>query len=406
MAGPAPVMNLDFSPETLAFQAEVRAFLAASLPEDIRCAVEAERMDLGREMLSRWQGILFDKGWASPNWPTEHGGLGWSDEQQYVFERELAFAGAPRPDSYAIVMLGPTLIRFGGTAQKRRFLPGMARGTTRWCQGFSEPNAGSDLAALRTRAVRDGDHYVVDGSKIWTSEAHEADWLFGLFRTDSTGPKQHGISFLLIDMSAPGVKVEPLLTFENTHEVNQVFFDGVRVPVDNRVGEENQGWAIAKHLLGLERFGTAEVARSLASLGRLKRLASETPAAGATLLDMPEFANQIAILEIELRALEVTEQRFLFGPGGADALGPEASLLKVRGTEIQQRILELGHRALGAYAAVDGHGMIAPLNAPVAGLPAATGHAAKAHFNFRKTAIYSGTNEIQRNILAKAILGL
>ena len=254
--------------------------------------------------------------------------------------------------------------------------------------------------------MRDGDHYVVNGSKIWTSEGHIADWIFGLYRTDNSGRKQQGITFLLFDMKSRGVTVQPILTFDGSHEVNQVFFDDVRVPVDNRLGAENQGWALAKYLLGLERFGTAEVSRSLASLGRLKRLAAEQPRGAGRLIDDLEFAGKIAEAEIELRAVELTELRFLFGPGGADALGAEASMLKVRGTEVQQRILELTLEALGSYGQLDPEDNERPgANAPET-LPAAAGHAARAHFNFRKTSIYSGSNEIQKNIIAKAVLGL
>ncbi len=395
-------MDTGFGDNIEAFRQDVRRFLNANLPEDIRALVAAEHMDLPREAQQRWRRILNGKGWACPSWPVAYGGTDWSDEQFYVFERELALADAPRLDPYGVVMLGPTLIEFGTEEQKRRFLPGILSGEVLWCQGFSEPNAGSDLAALKCRAERHGDHYHLNGSKIWTSDAHISDWMFGLFRSDSSGKKQHGITFLLLDMQSPGIKIEPLITFEGTHEVNQVFFDDVRVPVENRLGEEHQGWGIAKYLLGLERFGTAEVSRSLASLERLKRLASRSRGGEIPLLQDRRFADRLAQAEIALRAVEVTEQRFLFGPGGADALGPEASLLKIRGTEVQQLILALTHEAQGYYAHL---AELPGENDPVSPIAQAV-EAGRAHYNYRKTSIYSGSNEIQKNIIAKAVLGL
>lgn len=399
-------MDLTFGAEAEAFREEVRSFIRTNLPDTIRRQVAEERMDLPAEDQRLWHRKLFERGWACPSWPVEHGGTGWTDQQQYIFEREIALADAPRFLIYGVQMLGPTIIAYGTEAQKERFLPGILTGDVMWCQGFSEPNAGSDLAALQCRAERDGDDYVVNGSKIWTSEGHISDWMFGVFRTDSSGKKQHGITFLMLDMKTPGLTVQPILTFDGGHEVNQVFFDDVRVPAGNRLGEEDQGWAIAKYLLGLERFGTAEISRSLKSLERLKALAAETPDGGGTLAGDTAFMDAVAEAEIDLRALEITEQRFLFGPGGPDALGPEASMLKVRGTEIQQRILELTLQALGPY------GQLLVEEAPSEGrnepapVPEATRHAARAYFNYRKTSIYSGSNEIQKNIIAKAVLGL
>ena len=398
-------MDMTFSAETEAFRKEVRAFIRESLPQDIKDLVAAERMDLPREAQARWHKILHDAGYSCASWPKEYGGLGWNDEQHYVFEREIALADAPRPLIYGMHMLGPTILEFGSEEQKQRFLPGIVSGEVFWCQGFSEPNAGSDLASLQCKAERDGDHYIVNGSKIWTSEAHIADWIFGLYRSDSSGRKQQGITFLMMDLASEGITVQPLLTYEGTLEVNQVFFEDVRVPVENRLGEENQGWGIAKYLLGLERFGTAEVSRSLASLARLKALAVEDVPGGRPLAEDPVFAAKIAEAEIELRSVELTEQRFLFGPGGADALGAEASMLKIRGTEIQQRILELSLEAMGYYGAVlHGDPEQPGRNEPPVGARAA--EAARAYFNFRKTAIYSGSNEIQKNIIAKAVMGL
>ncbi len=399
-------MDLKCSDEIEAFRQRVQTFIRDNLPEEIRQQVAEERMDLSPEDQKRWHRKLYERGWSCPSWPVEYGGPGWSHEQQYVFEREIALADAPRFLIYGVQMLGPSIIEFGTEEQKQRLLPGILSGEVMWCQGFSEPNAGSDLAALRCRAVRDGDDYVLDGSKLWTSEGHVADWMFGLFRSDSSGKKQFGITFLMLDMASPGLSVQPILTFDGTHEVNQVFFDDVRVPVANRLGEEHQGWGIAKYLLGLERFGTAEISRSLSSLARLKKLAAATPCGAGSLADDAEFMDELARAEIDLRALEITEQRFLFGPGGADALGPEASMLKICGTEVQQRILELALEALGQYGQLlVEEGASEGSNEPPR-VPDAARHAARAYFNYRKTSIYSGSNEIQKNIIAKAVLGL
>ncbi|MEH6631656.1 MAG: acyl-CoA dehydrogenase family protein [Halopseudomonas aestusnigri] len=396
-------MDMKFDAQAEDFRAEVRSFVESTLPDDIRAKVSEEEMILPRDMMQRWHHELYNKGWGCPSWPVEHGGAGWSDEQHYLFEREIALADAPRPIPYGVVMLAPCLMEYGSKAQQEKFLPGILTGDQLWCQGFSEPNAGSDLASLKCKAEcaadGSGDHYVINGSKTWTSDAHVADWMFGLFRTDNSGRKQQGITFLMIDMKSEGVTISPLENFEGTHEVNQVFFDNVRVPVDNRVGAESEGWGVAKYLLGLERFGTAEVGRSLASLGRLKTLAKTVKVGSGTLLDDSDFMNEVAQAEIALRALEVTEQRFLFGPGGSESMGAEASMLKVRGTEIQQDILELAHQALGYHA----HAMVDEVSIDAAHNPAAI---AKAHYNFRKTSIYAGSNEIQKTIIAKAVLGL
>ncbi len=403
-------MDLTFNAEAEAFRDEVRDFIRANLPDDIRRKVASERMDVQRDDQQRWHRILYRRGWACPSWPLAYGGTGWTDQQLYLFERELALGDAPRPLIYGIQMLGPTLIAHGTEEQRQRFLPDMASGEVMWCQGFSEPNAGSDLAALQCKAERDGDSYVINGSKTWTSEGHIADWMFGLFRTDSSGRKQHGITLLMLDMKSPGITVRPILLFEGTHEVNQVFFDNVRIPVAQRLGEEDQGWTVGKYLLSLERFGTAEVSRSMASLARLKRLAARQISAGRPLIEDPAFADKIAEAEIELRAVEVTELRFLFGAGGSEGLGAEASMLKVRGTEAQQRILELAMEAM-AYAA-QAEVPAEPPADPIwgdnlgDGELAAAAEASRAYFNFRKTAIYSGSNEIQKNIIAKAVLGL
>ncbi|HNB27011.1 MAG TPA: acyl-CoA dehydrogenase family protein [Alphaproteobacteria bacterium] len=389
-----------------AFRAQVRNFVRTALPDDIRRKVAQERMDLPREDQQRWHKILRAQGWACPGWPREHGGPGFDDDQRYVLERELALGDAPRSMIYGEGMLGPTVMAYGTEAQKRRILPGILEGDVLWCQGFSEPNAGSDLAALQCKAERrsdaDGEHYILNGTKMWTSEGHIADWMFGLFRTDNSGRKQEGITFLVLDLKSPGVTIRPILLFEGTHEVNQVFFDNVRVPLENRLGDEHKGWGIAKYLLSLERFGTAEVSRSMASLARLKRfLRTQDPFRDAP-GQKETVERRVAELEMELEALEITEVRFLFQPEGANAIGPEASMLKVRGTEIQGDIFELAMMCAGAHALSarrDESG--ADTDATARGQDTAY-----PYFNFRKTLIYAGSNEIQRNIIAKAVLGL
>jgi len=394
---------LEARPDLKSFRDEVRGFIRSHLPEDIRRLVAAECMELPRDYQLRWQQILYRQGgWGCPSWPQEHGGPGWSFEQQFIFERESALADAPRLPSFGAVMLGPTLIQYGNEEQKARFLPPIVKGEALWCQGFSEPNAGSDLASLKTRAELKGDHYVVNGTKIWTTEAQIADWMFGLFRTDGSGKKQQGITFLLLDMKSPGISIRPIRTFDGGHEVNQVFFDNVKVPVAQRVGAEHKGRGIAKHLLSLERFGIAEVSRSLTTLGRLKAIMRRQRGDGSSLMQDGGFGARLAAAEIKLRALEALERRLLFGPGGPESMGAEASILKVMGTELQQALLELQVDAVALGAAPD----LPAESQDAPHLPPEARYAARAFFNMRKTSIYGGSNEIQRNILTKAVLGL
>jgi alkylation response protein AidB-like acyl-CoA dehydrogenase len=398
---------LEARPGLKAFRDEVRGFIRSHLPEEIRRLVAAETMELPRDYILRWHRMLYEKGgWSCPNWPAAHGGPGWSFEQQFIFERELALADAPRLVAFGVNLLGPTLIEYASPEQKARFLPMILKGEALWCQGFSEPNAGSDLASLKTRAELaggpGGDHYVINGTKIWTTEAHIADWMFGLFRTDSSGKKQQGITFLLLDMKSPGISIRPIRTFDGGHEVNQVFFDNVKVPVGQRIGEEHKGWGIAKYLLSLERFGIAEVSRSLQTLSRLKEILRRPRADGSSLLADSGFGTRLAATEIKLKALEAMERRVLFGPGGPESLGPEASILKVMGTEVQQGLLELQVDAVALGAAPD----IPAESQDAPNLPPEARYAARAFFNMRKTSIYGGSNEIQRNILTKAVLGL
>ena len=399
-------MHIELSAADKTFRAEVREFIAARLPSDIRRRVEGG-LALGREDYATWHRILHEKGWAAPAWPREHGGPGWTPVQRYVFDSEIAAADAPRVMPFGVSMVGPVIFTFGDDAQKARFLPRILSADDWWCQGYSEPGAGSDLAGLRTRAVRDGDDYVVTGQKTWTTSAQWADWIFCLVRTDPDAPKpQQGISFLLIDMRSPGVDVRPIVTIDGGQEVNDVFFDGVRVPARNLVGEENKGWTYAKFLLSFERAGIADVGRSRKQLARLKQVARSEKTNGRPLAEDHRFREKIASVEIDLLALEFTELRALSRRAAGKEPGTEANILKIRGTEVQQRLTELHLEAVGAYAnpyipeaLKDGW------NEEPIGPDYAVG-AAPRYFNWRKASIYGGTNEIQKGILAKFVLGL
>ena len=392
-------MDLDFGLELNAFRREVRTYIRENLPDDIRLKCEQERMYMTPVDARRWHNILAARGWACPHWPTEIGGTGWSEMQRYIFEEELAYADAPRTPASAQFMLGPTLLKYGTEAQREKFLqPVLDRGVI-WCQGFSEPNAGSDLAALKCAAKLDGDEYIINGSKLWTSEGHYAEWMFGIFRTDTSGKKQQGITFLLLDMKSPGIQVDPVVLFNGEHEVNTTFFTDVRVPVSQRVGDENDGWTIAKYLLGAERLGIAEVARTTRTLQRLVRLAESHPSAASPAIGRADIADQIAQLEIELRALALMEQRVLSGHA---RMGTGEALLKVVGTDLQQAVIELQMDIIGPYSQLD-EGEVDPEIGPPAG-PWACGHAGRAYFDYRKASIYGGSNETMRNIMAKILL--
>ena len=400
-------MELKFAPELESFREEVRQFVEKKIPTELKQRTRHEEFELTNEEQKAYVRLLNEQGgWSCPPWPEEHGGPGWSHEQQYVFERELALRDAPRVPLFGSNMLGAAVLEFGSTEQKSYFLPKIVAGEMIWCQGYSEPGAGSDLASLQCRAVREGDEYIINGSKLWTSDGHNADWMFGLFRTDNSGKKQFGITVLLLPMNLPGLELKSIGTFDGGAETNATFFDNVRVPVTNRLGEENQGWTVAKHILGNERFGTAEVSRSAASLARLKTLARSQTNGQVALINDDTFSQSIGEVEVALPALEATEAGFLFGPGGPDAMGPEASMLKIQGTIVQQRILELNMEAIGYYGLPDVPEQLEiGYNQEQVG-PEATGYASRTYFNMRKTSIYSGSNEIQKNIIAKAVLGL
>ena len=393
-------MDLNYAPEELKFRDEVRDWLAANLPKDIQTKV-TRYQSLTREDLIRWHKILAAKGWSVPHWPVEWGGTGWDITQRYLYDEELGLAGAPRLAAFGPTMCASVLMRFGTDQQKQHYLPRIRNGDDFWVQGYSEPGAGSDLAAVKTRAERRGDHYLVNGQKIWTTLGHYGDWIFCLVRTDpSAAKRQEGISFILIDMKTPGITVRPLILMDGGHEVNEVFFEDVKVPLENLVHEENKGWTVAKYLLGHERMGNASVGISKRELASLKELAGQEQKNGKSLMSDPRFRDRVTRVEVELTALELTAMRFLDKmrrsgqPPGADV-----SMLKLKGSVIQQELTELMMQAVGPMAqpfvAVDG-GAVDPYSSRMS----------PRYFNYRKTSIYAGSNEIQHNIIAKMTLGL
>ena len=391
-------MDLNYSVEELTFRDEVRGWLQENLPNDLREKV-TNYQEMSRDDLLRWHRILAQKGWIAPEWPIEWGGKDWTVVQRYIFEEECAFAGCPPLIPFGLKMCGPVLHRFGTPEQQQRFLPGIYNGDVFWCQGYSEPESGSDLASLKTSAVRQGDYYIVNGQKIWTTWGHHADWIFCLVRTDQGAKKQEGISFLLFDMRTPGITVRPLILMDGAHEVNEVFFDDVKVPAENLVHRENDGWTVAKYLLGHERMGTGGIGGSKRELAKLKALATKEMRNGKPLLEDPRFRDRVSRVEVELMALEITNLRFLDQLRGGRAPGAEVSLLKIKGTEIQQALTELLVEVMG------------PLTQPFRAIEAmdfdtSTAALLPRYFNYRKTTIYAGSNEIQRNIIAKATLGL
>ncbi|WP_439567766.1 acyl-CoA dehydrogenase family protein [Sphingopyxis sp.] len=397
-------MDMEFSPEDLAFQQEVRDFIAENYPADLR-----ERQDEGEEMSKEdflaWHKILHKKGWIAPAWPVEYGGTGWTPTQRFIWSEETARADCIRLMPFGLAMVGPVIYTFGTPEQKAYFLPRILSGEDWWCQGYSEPGSGSDLASLRTTAIRDGDDYIVNGQKTWTTLAQHADWGFFLVRTDKDAKQQEGISFLLIDMKSPGITVRPIITLGGEHEVNEVWLEDVRVPVSQRVYEENKGWTCAKFLLAHERTGIAGVAASKRGIEKVKAIARTELDGDKPLLANAFFKRKVAELEVDLAALEFTELRSLAGPNAGRGPGPESSLLKIKGSEIQQRLTELSLEAVGHYGAPYFRGFGEGDNEHPIG-PDYAHRAAPTYFNVRKTTIYGGSNEIQRNIIAKMVLGL
>jgi alkylation response protein AidB-like acyl-CoA dehydrogenase len=402
-------MDLNFTAEEEAFRAEVQTFLKENLPERTARKVKGG-LKLTRDDMAEWHAILNRRGWLANHWPKEYGGPGWSVAQKFLFDNECALAGAPRIVPFGLSMLGPVMIKYGNEAQKRHWLPRILDGSDWWCQGYSEPGAGSDLAGVKTSAVRgvdaQGEHYIVNGQKTWTTLGHYANMIFCLVRTDNTAKKQAGISFLLIDMNTPGIEVRPIITLDGEHEVNEVFFTDVRVPAENLVGEENKGWTYAKYLLTYERTNIAGVGFSTAALGRLQRVAQKVKKNGKPLADDPSFAARLARVEIELENMTTTNLRVLAAVAGGGAPGAESSMLKIRGTQIRQEISSLMRRAMGPYAApfIEDALDVDYAEEPVG--PEEAASTALQYFNNRKLSIFGGSNEIQRNIISKMMLGL
>jgi alkylation response protein AidB-like acyl-CoA dehydrogenase len=404
-------MDLAFNAEELAFQTEVRDWIASNMPAEV--AEESRRSrtsHVSKERLLQWQKKLASKGWLCPNWPREHGGTGWNSTQKFIFEMEMARADSPYLSSFSIKMVAPVLMKYGSDAQKKRFLPKIAAAEELWCQGYSEPGSGSDLASLRTKAERQGDHYLVNGQKIWTTNAHFADWIFCLVRTSNEGKRQEGISFLLIDMTSPGIKIDPIYLVDGTrtpmrHEVNQVFFTDVKVPVENLVGEENKGWTYAKYLLEFERGGQAFGPRLRKAYRHLQTLSKSQMDAGAPLSANSHWREKMAALEMEIDAVEMNELLFYSSMKSGQNPGTQASIVKMRGTEVGQKVTELAVEAVGWYGLPFTELRNYDSNiVPVGG--EYVDDVSPRYFNTRKTTIYGGSSEVQRNVLAKAMLEL
>lgn len=396
-------MDIQHSAEDLAFREEVRAFLDGNLPEHRRHTFN--RLDTAtKESTLWWQGVLGEKGWFTRSWPKEHGGTQWSLMQHHIFNAECTRYGAPNVSGFGVIMVGPVIYTFGTEDQKQKYLPGIQDGTTLWCQGYSEPGSGSDLASLQTSAVRDGDHYVVNGQKIWTSYAHWADKIFCLVRTDSSGKKQEGITFLLIDMDTPGVTTKPIISIDNEHHLNEVFFTDVRVPVENRVGEENKGWTYAKFLLGNERTATGSTAGIRGALDTLKHLAKIRPDGSPAPIEDPAFAMKVAELESKLIANQHTELRSLDAADGSFDAVKLSLPLKLMGTELKQRVDELLLELVG-YGAFPTSAGFSPLSNEETAFDKGPDAMSGYLFN-RASTIYGGTTEVQKNIMSKMILGL
>jgi pimeloyl-CoA dehydrogenase large subunit len=399
-------MELRFTPEEVAFRDELRQFFRSAIPAEIRRKV-SEGRHLDKADIVTTMRILNARGLCTPNWPREWGGQDWTPIQRYIFTEEIQANAVPQPLSFNVSMVGPVIATFGNEEQKQRFLPATANCDIFWCQGFSEPGAGSDLASLKTSAKLEGDHWVINGQKTWTTMAQHADWIFCLCRTDPAAKKQQGISFILVDMKTPGITVRPIITIDGGHEVNEVFFDEVKVPAANLVGEVNKGWDYAKFLLSNERMGIARIGATKERLARVKRLAKETPAGEGMLWDDQDFRRRFVQSEIELKALELTQMRVVAAQQkmASDKPDPASSVLKIKGSELQQNATELLMAVAGPYA-LPKPDLHDHSNEPPIGPDWGVDAAAPLYFNFRKVSIYGGSNEIQRQIIAKAFLGL
>ena len=395
-------MDLNFSDEELQFQQQVKQFLADHLPPHIVAATAKNAsVFVEKDLALEWQAILVAQGWAVPQWPVEHGGTDWTPAQKYLFSRECYLAGAPMLIPLGLLMLAPVIMAFGSAEQKDQYLPKILSGEHYWCQGYSEPGAGSDLASLKLKAETDGDDYIVNGSKIWTTHAHLSDHIFCLVRTDNSGRPQHGISFLLIGMDTPGVSVEPIITMAGDHEVNQVFFDNVRVPQSNRIGEENKGWSYAKYLLEFERGGGFSSPRVSHELANLRQLITDAAATNPEFDSHGEIQRRVARISIDLKALEITELRILSSVSGGGNPGPESSILKLNTTRLEQEINELavdviGYQGFAMESVADGSTYRQDNISSVV----------PRYLNNRAASIFGGSQEVQRNIIAKMVLGL
>jgi len=393
-------MDLNFTPDEQAFRAEIRQWVAENLPKELSHKV-FNSLRLSRDDMQQWAKILGKKGWLGYAWPKQFGGPGWNAVQKHLFEEECALAGAPRIIPFGPVMVAPVIMAFGTPEQHQRFLPGIASGEVWWSQGYSEPGSGSDLASLKTRAERQGDKFIVNGQKTWTTLGQYGEWIFCLVRTSTEGKPQTGISFLLIDMKSPGITVRPIITLDGEHEVNEVFFDNVEVPAENLIGEENKGWTYAKHLLAHERTNIADVNRAKRELERVKRIAK-----AEGVYDDPRFRDQVALLEVDVVALEMMVLRVLSAEKSGKQSLDVAGLLKIRGSEMQQRYSELMMLAAGPFSAPFEHEALAAAGwqGDFAGA-AVVAPLAGTYFNMRKTTIYGGSNEVQRNIVSQTVLG-
>ena len=391
-------MDINFSDADNQFRQEVKDYLENKYPKHVK-----EKQNNGEQLTKQdmidYHKSLYEQGWAGYNWPVEYGGTGWSPTQIYIFQEELGYANTPTILPFGLNMVGPVIYTFGNEEQKKKFLPDILEFNTWWCQGYSEPGSGSDLASLKTKAVRDGDHYIVNGSKTWTTLAQNADWILCLVRTETTQKKQEGISFLLIDMKTEGIEVKPIITIDGDHEVNSVFFTDVKVPAENLIGEEGKGWTYAKFLLAHERFGIAGVPNQKYSLKLLKERTKD--------FADDDLKKKIADYEIELSALEFTELRTLAALANGGHPGAESSIIKIKGTELQQRLTEMYVEAAGQYILpYEGPEGFNSNNTPASNVSDFSSQAVSRYLNFRKTSIYGGSNEIQKNIIAKAILGV
>jgi len=402
-------MDLAFSKDDLAFREEVRRFIDENFDAEMRAKLaQSKNGYLDKDGQLKWQRALYKRGWAAPNWPVEYGGTGWTPSQKYIFESETAAAGTPLVSPMGLKMVAPVLMAFGSDAQKKKYLPPVLASEVWWCQGYSEPGSGSDLASLQMRCEDKGDHYLLNGSKIWTTHAQWADWMFNLVRTKQGSKPQEGISFVLVDMRTPGIKVEAIVTTDypmpGQQEINQVFYDDVKVPKENLVGRENEGWTYAKYLLEFER-GNAGAPGLKRAIGKVRKMASQTDASGAKLIDDPSFRARLDDLAIQVSAMEFTELRIFASLSAGQRPGPESSMIKCRNTDLQQAISELSVEAIGYYAMPFVRDTWANVNEPRPG-PDYAAPVAPYYFNIRKASIYAGSNEIQRNIMAKAVLGL